>query len=350
MTRFSALIVALALLAAPAWAEGDDAGYDSYPKLRIGGFSDFDFYATDEKGKDNTSGFQEGQFVLHFTSALSKRIFFFGEISLTAKSSEFKVEVERTIIKFAQSDAFKISFGRYHTPINWWNTAFHHGQWLQTSVSRPEMTRFGGDFIPVHFVGGLLEGTVRAGGVNLGYEAGIGNGRHEIISRGGDAGDVNNSRAWLVNLSVKPDALYGFAAGVSFYDDRITLEDMGVDETIASAYVVYTKETPEVLAEVAKTTHDVDGGGSYDGLAYYAQVAYRLSLAGDRFKPYVRYEKIDVEAEDPVYGNIPDRQGYLAGVRYDLSSFLAVKVEYRHQRSNEDDYVNGGYAQVSFAF
>ena len=69
-----------------------------------------------------------------------------------------------------------MSFGRYHTPINWWNTAFHHGQWLQTTISRPEMTQFGGRFIPVHFVGALVEGNAPAAGWNVNYQAGIGNG------------------------------------------------------------------------------------------------------------------------------------------------------------------------------
>ena len=86
-------------------------------------------------------------------------------------------EVERLVVRYDANDRFKVSFGRYHTPINYWNTAFHHGQWLQTTISRPEMTQFGGSFIPVHFIGTLVEGEVPAGGLNLNYNGGIGNGR-----------------------------------------------------------------------------------------------------------------------------------------------------------------------------
>ena len=43
-----------------------------------------------------------------------------------------------TTFTFDKSDRLKVSFGRYHTPINYWNTAFHHGQWLQTTISRPD--------------------------------------------------------------------------------------------------------------------------------------------------------------------------------------------------------------------
>jgi hypothetical protein len=76
----------------------------------------------------------------------------------------FNFEVERSIIRFDQSDKLKISFGRYHTPINYWNTQYHHGSWLQTSESRPEMVQFGGSFLPIHFVGALAEGALPAGG------------------------------------------------------------------------------------------------------------------------------------------------------------------------------------------
>src|SRR5260221_286405 len=81
--------------------------------------------------------------------------------------------------------------GRSHPAVGYWNTAFHHGQWLQTSVNRPEMVKFGGQFLPVHFVGLLAEGSVGSGGLSVRYHAGIGNGRGLNIARGGDAGDVN---------------------------------------------------------------------------------------------------------------------------------------------------------------
>src|SRR6266849_2850811 len=190
----------------------------TYPSLKISGFTDFNFAASDLHGAsggfgaatllNSHSGFQEGQFALHFSSALSPRVSFFGELSLTARpdagtgtpaATGFNAEVERATVRFSQSDYLKVSFGRYHTPINYWNTAFHHGQWLQTSISRPEMTQFGGRFIPVHFVGGLVEGAAPAGGLNLNYGFGLGNGRSSVITRSGDFGDSNNARGWLVN-------------------------------------------------------------------------------------------------------------------------------------------------------
>ena len=209
-----------------------------YPFLHISGFSDLDFSATTLHSAATGfgaqtllaphSGFEEGQFTLHLSSALSAKVTMFGELTLTARSDAgtgtppaagFNAEVERVIIRYDLNDYFKLSFGRYHTPINYWNTAFHHGQWLQTTISRPEMTQFGGSFIPVHFVGSLAEGVLPAGGLNLNYAAGMGNGRGQVISRAGDFSDINNNRAWLVDSFIKPDKLYGLQLGGSVYRD-----------------------------------------------------------------------------------------------------------------------------------
>ncbi len=330
-----------------------------YPSLKITGFSDFNFSATDQRG--SKSGFSEGQFVLHFVSALSPKVNFFGEVSLTARADAgtgnppapgFNPEVERVIIRFDQSDYFKVSLGRYHTPINWWNTAFHHGLWLQTSVARPEMTQFGGQFIPVHFVGGLVEGVLPAHGLNINYNFGIGNGRGSVISRGGDAGDINNNRAWLINLFTKPDDLFGLQVGSSLYNDKITLANgREFREWIIAGHVVWQKEDPEVIAEIANVSHrDLVSDSTSNSLAYYIQVAYRLPWFEQVLKPYYRFEYINISTFDEVFKSVSGLRGSIAGIRYDISDFVAIKGEYRHQRRPGKANVNGIFLQTSFTF
>ena len=341
-------LVALGLAAVlPAPSRGAEAS----PDLRVLGFYDVDFYATDAEGGDATSGFRQGQLVFHAISALSERATFFGEVSLTPGSHEFRVEVERAIFKYDFSDLVKLSAGRYHTPINWWNAAFHHGLWLQTTIARPEMTKFGGDFIPVHFVGVLGQGGVDAPGFSVDYEAGLGNGRGEVESRGGDAGDVNNHRAWLVHLFARPDALYELRAGGAYYRDQVGFEsEPGVREEILSGYVVFAKETPELIFEAAGTDHKEADGGSYESFAYYVQAAYRLPWCHGLLKPYGRFEEMDLAAGDPVFAGIPDLRRYILGVRADVVSFAAIKLEGRRDREGGGDYVNGFHAQLSLVF
>ncbi|HVW84887.1 MAG TPA: hypothetical protein VHB50_09405 [Bryobacteraceae bacterium] len=331
----------------------------TYPSLHLVGFSDLNFAATDRKG--DRSGFNEGQFILHFTSALSSRVNFFAELSVTARSDAglgkppapgFNFEVERSIIRFEENDHLKVSFGRYHTPINYWNTQFHHGSWLQTTISRPEMVQFGGSFIPVHFVGALAEGSFPLGGLNLNYNAGVGNGRGQTINRGGDFGDINNNRAWLLNLFSQPDHPYGLQVGASLYRDKIDpLFGLPSREWIESAHIVWQKENPEFIAEFSNVTHTPIGSPrQFNSQAWYVQTAYRLPFGERLWKPYYRFEYIHIPRGDTIFALVPDLAGSTVGVRYDITNFAALKLEYRNQRRLGIPNINGVFAQTSFTF
>ncbi len=321
----------------------------SYPSLQIRGFTDVNFSATDQHG--STSGFNLGQFVLHMASPLSKKVSYFGEISFTAQPTGFNLEVERSVIRYDYNDYFKISFGRYHTPINYWNTAFHHGLWLQTTISRPEMIQFGGRFLPVHFVGLLAEGNIPSGGVGLGYNMGLGNGRGSTISRAGDAGDVNNNRAWVLSLFSRPAAVRGLQVGGALYRDKLSPRPE-VRELITSAHIIWAREKPEFLAEFANVHHrNISTGQASNSQAFYVQVAYRLPWKDDRFKPYYRFEYIHTPMSEPVLLAVPDLVGSTVGIRYDISEYAAFKGEYRNTRRQAGEpRVNGLFIQTSFTF
>jgi hypothetical protein len=349
-------------IAVPVQHDTPDAGTAApeYPTFHLAGFGDFNYAAT--RHLEGPRGFSDGQFVLHMTSELSPRVTFFGELSFSARgdagtgspaATGFNAEVERMILRFDRNDQLKLSFGRYHTPINWWNTAFHHGQWLQTTIARPEMIQFGGRFLPVHFVGALVEGSVPAGGWNINYKGGIGNGRSSVISRGGDAGDVNGKRAWLVNGFSKPDRAFGLEFGGSVYVDTITLANAReFDERIYSGHAVWQHEDPEVIAEVAAVRHQETGGGPITwNRAYYVQAAYRLPMFDRLWKPYYRFEHIGLDEGDVVFQGVPPLDGSTVGVRYDASQFAAVKGEVRSWRRGPDVPRNyGGFFQICFTF
>ena len=358
------MLVVLALGVQPARGQQHDAAQQPtdqpvYPTLHIAGFGDIDFAQT--KYVEGPRGFSLGQFVLHMTSELSPRVSFFGEISLTARpdagtgtppATGFNAEVERMILRFDESDQFKVSFGKYHTPINWWNTAFHHGQWLQTTIARPEMVQFGGKFLPVHFVGALVEGEVPAGGLNLNYQAGFGNGRGSVISRAGDAGDNNGYHATVFNVFSKPDRFYPLQVGGSAYFDKITLTNgQNFSERIFGGHAVWTREDPELIFEVAAVRHEqLDSALITWNHAYYLQAAYRLPQL-NRVKPYFRFEHIGVNVMDAVFVGVPNLDGSTVGLRFDASQFAAIKGEYRNwDRGSGQPRNYGGFAQICFTF
>jgi hypothetical protein len=328
-----------------------------YPTFKLGGFHDVTYNGD---SRSTPRGFGLGQFVLHTNSLLSPNVQFFSEISFSPRSDAgtgtpsvpgYNPDVERAIIRFDQSDLLRFSLGRYHTPVNWWNTAFHHGLWLQTSIARPEMVRFGGQFLPVHFVGGLVEGTTPVGGLNFNYKAGLGNGRGPTVARAGDFGDANNSLAGLLNLSVRPESLYGLQVGGSIYKDTVSITGgKQFHEWITSAFIALESETPEILAEYSHVNHKEIGGASTNSDAFYVQLAYRLPGAGKKLKPYVRVERIWVPAGEPVFTATPSLRGILGGIRYDLTDFAALKLEYRDFRRSVAPNSTGFFSQLSYVF
>jgi hypothetical protein len=329
-----------------------DADQSSFPSMQIRGFGDVDFAATDQPG--TTSGFNLGQFVLHIASPLSKKVTYFGELSFTASPTGYALEVERTFIRYDHDDYFKISFGKFHTPINYWNTAFHHGLWLQTTISRPDMIQFGGRFEPVHFVGMLVEGEIPSGPVGLNYQVGLGNGRNLNIARAGDSGDINNNRAWVVNLFSRPPRLHGLQLGGSLYGDAITStapQPPRTNELISSVNIIWARENPEFLAEFANVRHFVPlTGQTYNNQAYYIQMAYRLPWDDKKWKPYYRFEHIHLSPGEPIL-NLLDSDQSTFGIRYDITDFAAFKTEYRNfERGVNQPRFNGVFLQTDFTF
>ena len=326
-----------------------------YPSLQIRGFADADFSATNQPG--TTSGFNLGQLDLHMASALSQKVSYFGEMTFNAHPTGYTVEVERSIVRYDYNDFFKVSFGRYHTPIGYWNTAFHHGAWLQTTIDRPEMVKVGGVFTPIHFVGFLAEGNLPSGGAGLGYSVGVGNGRGEIISRPGDAGDTNNNRAWVANFFARPAKLYGLQFGASVYRDKISLGG-GNDfrEWIASAHLAWTRGDPELLAEFENVNHkSILTNKVSNSDAFYVQVGYRLPGLEKTLKPYYRFEYMHTPKSEVVFGDL-DLVESIVGLRYDISSYAAFKSEYRRASRQSlvtpafNGTVNGLFLQTSFTF
>jgi hypothetical protein len=322
-----------------------------FPSLQIRGFGDVDFSATDQKG--SISGFNLGQFVLHLASPLSEKVSYFGEVSFTAQPNSYDLSVERTIIRYDYNDYFKLSFGKYHTPIGYWNAAFHHGAWLQTTIARPEMVKFGGTFIPIHFVGIEAEGNIPSGGLGLGYNVGLGNGRSSFLGKSGDSGDSNNNRAWVANVYARPARFYGLQVGASVYRDELTPKPgQNYREWITAADVVWTKEKPEFLAEYANVYHsDELTSNTWDSQAFYVQLAYRFPWQQSKWKPYYRFDYIHKHENDPTLLDVLDLSGSTLGVRYDITNYAAFKGEYRNSRHGVNEpRVNGAFFQTAFTF
>jgi len=347
------LSVALSVARAQEYsAEGYDeiiSSANDSAEFNFIGFGDVSYISRDG---NNNDGFVVGQGVAHISAYLGNSLSVFSEITATGKDSGYSMEVERLIVKYDFSDQLKISAGRYHTPIGYWNSAYHHGSWLQTTTSRPEMVKFGSKILPIHFVGLLAEGTFAANKLDLSYRAGLGNGRHTNIGRAGDAGDINGDKAWMAQFQIAPQGTYGVAAGIGFYNDEVTPGDRPpIKENTISLFAAWTRESPEIIVEYIMSDHEslADSSDSGDVSAWYAQFAYRLKGDKNLWKPYLRLEDTEVDSTDPLlFDQALEYDARILGVRWDFNPYAALKFEYRNEEFDNGGKENNFRVQLSF--
>jgi hypothetical protein len=75
--------------------------------------------------------------------------------------SDHEADLERFQLGYQLTDDLVVWIGRYHQPTSVWNHDHHHGQYLQTSISRPAADEWEdlGGVLPQHFTGVLVEGS-----------------------------------------------------------------------------------------------------------------------------------------------------------------------------------------------
>jgi hypothetical protein len=331
--------------------EGDASPADSRwraPQTQIHWFSDIGFVVSDRTA--STSSFGLGQLDLFLTSKLSDQWTVLSEIVFRANTdNRFVVTPERLLVQYEPTDRIQIAMGRYHSSVGYYNAVYHHGSWFETAASRPSM--FSAGFIPYHNVGVSSRTRVPSGPAGLEAIAEFGNGlasTSRTLEPTQSVVDEDNHKAFNLGVVTKPTRLPGFQAGASWYRDR--LHPTGVTPFAAhtsAAHVVYTGGGWELLNEVVVARHVPDGGPARASHAWYTQSSY--GFGGVR--PYLRYQSVDGDATDPIFGALGHRYGPVAGVRIDFSRFAAVKLQLgRSYDSKTDTTAHDGTVKLAFTF
>src|SRR5262249_49976643 len=316
----------------PSTQTGHDSSmsHGGSPSLQLRGFSDISYHATNAKGETNS--FALGQLDLFMTSRISDSFSVLGELVLEANErNEFGFEIERLLLQYSKNDYFNVAVGRYHTAIGYYNTAYHHGTWFQTTTGRPFLFAFEdeGGILPIHNVGVSMNGRIPSGKLGLGYVAEIGNGRaarSRLDEPVQNVVDENNGKSFNLGLIARPDWLQGLQAGFSYYNDNLTPNGMpNIHEKIFAAHVVYQNNALELLNEGMLVSHTLRGlGQTINTAAFYTQASRKFGKA----RPYFRYQYVNVPDSDPVIGDAGRQNGPSVGLRFDLSEFVAFKAQY----------------------
>ena len=324
---------------------------NSYRGLKTGiplhGFADVGVGYSRQKNiyQSGPKGFGVGSLSLYLTPELSERVKSLLELVFEVdQAGDLAVDLERVQLGYTFSDALTLWAGRYHTPYGYWNTAYHHGQQIQTSLSRPRFLEFEdrGGILPAHSVGLWATGTLPLGGARFNYDLYVANGPRIKVdpaapAPGGTlnlnfAGDDNHSALVGTRLEFAPrGALDGLKLGAHALYYQVRDDSPAFRRTRVltyGPYLAYTSETWEILGEYYRfSNRDLTGGsGTHTSTAWYAQAGYAVN----RFTPYGRYERAALDQTDNYFAAQNSGRSYhraALGVRYDLSNTAALKFE-----------------------
>jgi hypothetical protein len=331
--------------------------------LRIRGFGDISLHGDTQKG--DTTSFSLGQLDLFVTSDVSDKFRFLGEIvfeggpdkiygTTEGQPNSFSVDVERYLLQYSHNDYFNLSAGRGHTAIGYYNTAYHHSSWLQTTTGRPFLYEFEdrGGILPDHMVGVSLSGQVPSGSLGLHYVAEVGNGRASRTPLDEEPVqneiDDQNHKAFNLAAFVRPEGIRGFQSGLSFYRDVLApAGSPRIGETILAAHAVLIRPKFEWLNEALLDRHTLIGTSSvFNTPGFYTQISRQWAS----YRPYFRYQYMNVASNEPVFPDVALRHGPTAGLRFDASESVALKFQYDYTFLRNQPGVNGLTLQLGFTF
>jgi len=331
--------------------------------LRIRGFGDINFHGDNQKG-DNTA-FTLGQLNLFVTSDISDKFKFLGEIVFEGgpdniygrtrgPNNVFGVDVERMVLQYSRNDYFNLAIGRYHTAIGYYNTAYHHSTWFQTATGRPFLFQFEdrGGILPIHSVGISASGEIPSGWMGLHYVAEVGNGRasrspfdDEPVQ---NVVDDQNRKAFNLALFARPESVRGLQTGFSIYRDVLAPNGQPrVGETILAAHAVYIRSNFEWLNEGMVIRHAPEGlAHVFNTPGFYTQISRRFGA----YRPYFRYQYVNASEHEPIFPDVARRQGPSAGIRFDASESVALKLQYDYTSIRNQQAISALAMQVGFTF
>jgi hypothetical protein len=352
-------IAGLGVLSLASVAQADNMG------VPLHGFADVGIGYAGENMQKRL--FDQGFFVSNLDLFLNPdlgNVKMLAEIIIDASEGAVVVDTERLQIGYVLNNNLTVHAGRFHTPIGIWNTSYHHGAQIQTSVYKPRFIDFEDKVgvIPTHTVGLLLTGATPVGSDKIGYDLTVANGS-KIMLAAGDAlgteetwttgdmqmgGDMDSGVALGGRLyySFGSGSLDGLTLGVHGLNEEVrtdaALQGLGLDHrtmmTMLGGYLSYENNGFEFLNEYYHFSNkdlynpDLEKVSSW---AAYSQLGYYIN---DSWIPYVRYERAIFDQNDEYFADQTFGQSYsrvAAGLRYNITDKACIKIE-----GNETDVAN----------
>jgi hypothetical protein len=160
--------------------------------------------------------------------------------------------------------------------------------------------------------------------------------------------DDQNHKAYNLALFARPEGVHGLQTGVSYYRDLLAPDNQpSIDETIVAAHAVLIRPKYEFLNEAVLDRHVIRGTPrTYNTPAFYSQVSKQFGA----YRPYLRYQYVNVANQEPVFPDVQLRHGPSAGLRFDASESVALKFQYDYTFLRDQPGVNNLALQMGFTF
>ena len=364
-TRVETLERAVSDLATSASKAPTDTG------LPLHGFIDVGYAsASGSRPAYDNPGFKLGTFDIYLTPQLGDRVKGLVELAFEyGNDGGLGTDLERLQLGYVFSDNLTLWGGRFHTPLGYWNTAFHHGAQIQTSVTRPRMVAFEdqGGIMPSHTVGAWVNAKVDTAMGRWRLDAFVGN--SDSLRDGTldyNASGYNNSTpAYGFNIGLRPASMPGLTLGLHGLSEKINSYDIAttlngqIELQVLGGYAFFESDNWEIIGEYyGFNNNDTFGlAGKNQSSAGFIQAGYLLA---DRLTGFARYEKADLSKKDPYFalmnnGTTNFGSSYYQstiGLRYDVDPRSAMKVQYEQitDDGNAGQTVNWLRAQYSVRF
>jgi hypothetical protein len=303
----------------------------------------------------SAGNFYTGDFDLLLTSRINDKASFLAEIVFgEGDAQSFKIDLDRLLMKYNYNDHFKISLGRYHTGIGYYNATFHSGTWLQTSTDRPFVMGLSDDggLLPTQAVGMSITGAVPSGRLGLNYfvEYGSSDTIRPELDGSGTADDENNGNHINVGFFARPETLRGLQIGGSVFHDKISALKFGpqvrMGQTIVNGYVVYNGHGVEFLSEGFLIRHAFEHSDVKCNMpAFYSQISKKFGA----LRPFVRYQYVNANGNS-IFEDVLLRHGPSFGVRYEINENMAFKTQLDHTLRKGKGDLNGLHMQLAVTF
>jgi hypothetical protein len=160
--------------------------------------------------------------------------------------------------------------------------------------------------------------------------------------------DDQNHKAFNFAVFAKPQTIPGLQAGFSVYHDLLAPANTPrISETILAAHAVFIRPKYEWLNEAMLDRHVVVGTSRiFNTPGFYTQVSKQFSA----FRPYLRYQYVNVANDEPVFTDVALRHGPSLGLRFDASESVALKFQYDYTFLRNQPDVTGLNLQLDFTF